>query len=108
MLCTFHRSTKGRKDQMKERAAIRKWLKENPETAAEVRDLIETGKLVSLDDPAADEVVTIICGQDHGGIDGSVQRGCAECGAIVWMSPSMQEAIAKRGLKELENDAQAG
>jgi hypothetical protein len=78
-----------------EREAIRKILRERPELHAALRKAIEEGRLKSTDDMPDDEEIIIICGPDHGGIEGSKQVQC-ECGALVWMSPSTQEAWKAR------------
>jgi hypothetical protein len=106
---------------MKERAAIRKMLNQNPDTAAMLLKLIEDGKIVGMDNPALDpdKLLTVVCSEDDGGIDGCVQEQCA-CGMKVWVSPSTQEMIVARGhsplriicplcwVKEIKKDAQAG
>lgn len=81
---------------MNEREAIRKWMNENPERAAHLKELFKKGKLNSLEVLASDTPVTMICGPHHGNINGSQQRLC-ECGAIIWISPSTQEELKKRG-----------
>lgn len=82
---------------MNERKAFRRWMNENPERAAQLKKLFEKGKLKSTDDlPETEEEAVFICGPDHGGIDGSKQAQCA-CGNLVWLSPSTQEVITRRG-----------
>lgn len=81
---------------MTEREAIKKWMRENPERAAQLRQLYDRGLLHSLEVLASDVPVTMICGPSAGGIKGSKQALC-ECGAVIWISPSTQKILAERG-----------
>lgn len=82
---------------MNEREAIRKWMRDNPERAAALRKKFDEGSLTnSVEILESDTPVTMICGPDHGKIDGSKQAKC-ECGAVIWISPSTQALLAKRG-----------
>jgi hypothetical protein len=106
---------------MKERAAIRKMLNQNPDTAARLKQLIDDGKITSMDNPALDpdKLLTVVCSKDNGGIDDCVQDRCEGCKELVWVAPSTQAMIVARGhsplrvicpicwVKEIENDAQA-
>jgi len=79
-----------------EREAIRKILRERPELHAALKKAVEEGRLKSTDEMPDDEEIVIICGPDHGGVEGSKQVQCG-CGEPVWMSPSTQEALIERG-----------
>jgi hypothetical protein len=82
---------------MNEREAVRKALRENPVAYRILKKAVDEGKLKSTDDlPETEEEAVFICGPDHGGIDGSKQAQCA-CGNLVWLSPSSQEVITRRG-----------
>ena len=79
-----------------EREAIRKILRERPDIHQMLLKALAAGKLKSTDDiPETDEEYIVLCGLDHGGVEGSKQGKCG-CGAIVWMSPSTQELIKSR------------
>jgi hypothetical protein len=55
-----------------ERQAIRKWMQENPERAATLKDLFDKGLLHGMEEAiAVDEPLTMICGPESGGILGS-------------------------------------
>jgi hypothetical protein len=79
-----------------EREAIRKLLRERPEHHAALRKAIEEGRLKSTDEIPNDEEIVIICGPDHGGVEGSKQVQCG-CGELVWLSPSTQALLIERG-----------
>jgi hypothetical protein len=78
-----------------EREALRKIFRERPELHAALRKAIEDGRLKDASEVDPNEEFTIVCGPDHGGVEGSKQAKCA-CGALVWMSPSTQELLKSR------------
>lgn len=103
-----------------ERETIRKWMRENPERAALLKHLYDKGLLHDMEEAiATSEPLTMICGPESGGIHGSKMAKC-ECGAVIWLSPSSQELLARRGAaptrlacmscggKAIENDVEAG
>jgi hypothetical protein len=47
--------------------------------------------------PADPEPMVICAGPDSFGVIGAMQTQCARCDALVWLSPSTQELLAKRG-----------
>jgi hypothetical protein len=79
-----------------EREALRKALRENPEAAAILHHLVISGRIKTPDSLDPTEPLNVICGPDHGGITGSKQDKCG-CGAVIWLSPSTQEMLTKRG-----------
>lgn len=78
-----------------EREAIREMLRRRPDLHAKLKRAIEEGRITSTDEIPEGEPYTIVCGPDHGGVEGSKQVQCA-CGAKVWMSPSTQDLIKSR------------
>jgi len=78
---------------MDEREAIRKMLREDPERADWLRDLVQLGKMGNADDLPDDELVVIAAGYTTD-INGSKQVTCG-CGKKVWISPSTQELLPK-------------
>lgn len=103
-----------------ERQAIRKWMQENPERAATLKDLFDKGLLHGMEEAiAVDEPLTMICGPESGGILGSRRAKC-ECGATIWLSPSSRKVLRARGAaptrlmcmrcggQALENDLKTG
>lgn len=82
---------------MTEREAIRKMLDARPDVAQMLRSMVASGQMVGYDSlPNIDcEQLIVLCGTDHGGIEGSKQLRCG-CGVAIWMGPSTQEMIARR------------
>jgi len=80
-----------------ERESIRKFLNENSRVAALLKRGVAEGRIGCSDDVDKDEVMTVVAGPDSGGVIGSIQSKCDGCGSLVWLSPSTQEMMAKRG-----------
>lgn len=78
-----------------EREAIIKIFKERPDLAALLADMVDDGRLGNTDNIPPDEEITIVAGDDHGGVAGSKQVVCGGCGAQMWLSPSTLEMMAK-------------
>lgn len=80
-----------------EREAIRKFLNKDSRVAAWVKRGVAEGRIGCSDDLDKDEAMTVVAGHDSGGVIGSIQSKCGGCGSLVWLSPSTQEMMAKRG-----------
>jgi hypothetical protein len=75
-----------------EREELDKLIQERPELAAMLRHRQKV-----LENAATDpEPMFVAASEDHGNIEGSKQVQCA-CGTRVWISPSTQEMMTKRG-----------
>jgi hypothetical protein len=73
---------------------LRAFLRDNPEA---IKAFNEVFANLRVDDGNADtnDVLAVLCsGGAH--VKGSVQRRC-ECNSIVWLSPSTQKMLEKRG-----------
>lgn len=78
---------------MRESEAWKKFNKENPELGQLITTLQDVGVLAKIDatiDPT--EEMIVMCGPESN-ITGSKQVTCG-CGALVWISPSTQKALA--------------
>lgn len=78
-----------------EREALRAALNENPEQAEKLLDMVRSGKLVGCDELPPGPIA-VVAAPDHNGIVGARQYRC-ECGALVWLGPSTQGMLARRG-----------
>ncbi len=79
-----------------EREVIRKFLRENPDAAERLGELVEQGRIKSTESLKDDGEPLTVVGSHLGpaGIIGSKQYRCA-CGKPAWLSPSTQEVMAK-------------
>jgi hypothetical protein len=81
-----------------ERESIRKFLDDRSAVAEWLKRGLAEGRIGCTDAIAGtDEVLTVIAGSDSGGVIGSLQSKCCDCGVLVWLSPSTQEMLTKRG-----------
>jgi hypothetical protein len=82
-----------------EREALRKLMRARPELRAALAKAAKEGRLKSWDElteAEKEEEMLIVCGPDHGGVEGSKQVQC-RCGELVWLSPSTQAMLIERG-----------
>jgi hypothetical protein len=79
---------------MTEREAIRRTFAQSPELVARLRQLLGEGRLIGFESAPVNEELLVLCGT-RTSIDGSQQRRCA-CKAIIWISPSTIEMLARR------------
>lgn len=79
-----------------EREAIRKLFNKRPDLADFFRRKIEDGTMGFTEDMPTDEEITIVAGDDHGGVTGSKQTKCDVCEAAVWLSPSTLAMLTER------------
>lgn len=79
-----------------ERESIRKLLDSHSPMADWLHEGVASGRIRSSDDIDHNEEIIVVGGPEHGGVDGAKQAKCG-CGAVVWISPSTQEMMAKRG-----------
>lgn len=82
---------------MNERDAVRMVFRARPEMKEKLRDMYDKGKLKSVNDIPPNDAVIVVGGSGPSLIDGSKPYACAECGALVSLSPSSQEMMEKRG-----------
>jgi hypothetical protein len=80
--------------------ALRKILKARPDLHRALAKAAQEGRLKSWSDEMTEaekeEEMIIVCGPDHGGVEGSKQVQCG-CGELVWLSPSTQAMLIERG-----------
>jgi hypothetical protein len=82
-----------------EHEALRKLMRARPELRAALAKAAKEGRLKSwgeLTEAEKVEEMIIVCGPDHGGVEGSKQVQC-DCGELVWLSPSTQAMLIERG-----------
>jgi hypothetical protein len=82
-----------------EREALRKIFRARPDLHAALVRAVEQGRLKSwgeMSETEKEEEMIIVCGPDHGGVEGSKQVQCG-CGETVWLSPSTQAMLIERG-----------
>jgi hypothetical protein len=77
--------------------AVRKAFSENPKLHDRLRMMFNRGKLGTEADIPPDEELVVVAAMDHGGIFGAKQVSCSECPAKVWIAPSTQEMLSRRG-----------
>lgn len=77
-------------------AVLRAALKDSPEAHDRLRALALSGKLGRAEEVPASQPLTVVAAPRHYGIDGAKQARC-ECGVTVWLSPSTQAMMMKRG-----------
>jgi hypothetical protein len=77
-------------------AVLRAALKADPEYHANLKALCERGLIGPMVDVPPDKMLTVVATPNHCGIEGCKQDRC-ECGCIVWIAPSTQAMLIKRG-----------
>lgn len=77
-----------------EREYLRQFFRDNPEMPKKLAEMKEVGILSDTADVADGDEVCVVGGPDPVGILGSKQERCS-CGAVIWVSPSSQEVMAR-------------
>jgi hypothetical protein len=80
-----------------EREAIRAILDARPDLAKLLAEMVQDGRMGCTENIDPNEPITVVAGSDHGGVTGSQQRKCGNCGSAAWLSPSTLEMLEKRG-----------